>query len=112
MLLWTVWYRRNQIRVKNADYPISQVAPTAQQTLQDFSRANHKASSQLPAHSTTQVRWSPPPPSSLKVNFDGATFKDVGRAGLGVVIRDNQGQALASQSARTESGFIHEGGKA
>lgn len=45
MLLWTIWYRRNQIRVKNADYPISQVAPTAQQTLQDFRKANLTASS-------------------------------------------------------------------
>ena len=98
MLLWIVWYRKNQIKVKNADYPISQVAPTAQQTLQDFSRANLKASSQLPANSTTRVRWSLPPQSSLKVNFDGATFKDVGKVGLGVVIRDNQGQTLASQS--------------
>ena len=23
MLLWTIWHRRNQIRVKNSDYPIS-----------------------------------------------------------------------------------------
>ena len=37
-------------------------------------------------------------PNSLKVNFDGATFKDIGRDGLGVVVRDNQGQALASLS--------------
>ena len=34
----------------------------------------------------------------LKVNFDGATFKDIGRAGLGVVIRDFVGQVIASFS--------------
>ena len=28
----------------------------------------------------------PPPDASLKVNFDGATFKDIGKAGLGAVI--------------------------
>ena len=106
MLLWTVWYCKNQIKVKNADYPISQVAPTTQQTLHDFSRANLKASSQLLANSTTQVRWSLPPQSSLKVNFDGATFKDVGKVGLGVVIRDNQGQTLASQSEQISLPFF------
>ena len=95
MLLWTIWYCRNQIKVKNSDYPISQVAPTAQQALQGFSRANLKASSQIFTHSPTQVKWSPPPPNSLKVNFDGATFKNIGRAGLGVVVCDSQGQALA-----------------
>lgn len=98
ILLWTIRYRRNQIRVKNADYPISQIASTAQQTLQDFRRATLTDSSQLQAHSTTQVRWSLPPSSCLKVNFDGATLQDVGRAGLGVVIHDSQGQAVASLS--------------
>ena len=106
MLLWIVWYRKNQIKVKNVDHPISQVAPTAQQTLHDFSKANLKAFSQLLANSTTRVRWSLPPQSSLKVNFDGATFKDVGKVGLGVVIRDNQGQTLASQSEQISLPFF------
>ena len=44
-------------------------------------------------------------PNSLKVNFDGATFKDIGRAGLGVVVCDNQGQALASLSERVPFPF-------
>ncbi|XP_075636769.1 uncharacterized protein LOC142609006 [Castanea sativa] len=34
----------------------------------------------------------------LKVNFDGATFRDIGRVGIGVVIRDSAGQAIASLS--------------
>ena len=40
----------------------------------------------------------PPPDASLKVNFDGATFKDIGKAGLGAVIRNSSGQVLASIS--------------
>ena len=39
MLLWTIQYCRNQIRVKNSDYPISQVAPMAQQALQGFQQS-------------------------------------------------------------------------
>ena len=60
------------------------------------------AFSQMSTHSPTQVRWSPPP---LILNFDGATFKDIGRAGLGVVVRDNQGQALALLSERVPLPF-------
>ena len=50
------------------------------------------------AHSPTRVRWSPPPPNSLKVNFDGETFKDIGKVGLGVVVCESQGQALGLRS--------------
>ena len=32
----------------------------------------------------------------IKVNFDGTQFRDMGKAGLRVVIRNNRGQALAS----------------
>ena len=38
----------------------------------------------------------PPSNGYLKINFDGATFKDIGKAGLGLVIRKSYGQAIAS----------------
>ena len=98
MVLWTIWYRRNQIRVKNEDYPISQVVLNAFQALEDFKRANHVAPTQIATISSPQTRWSPPPSNYLKVNFDGATFKDIGKAGLGVVIRGSHGQVIASPS--------------
>ena len=33
-----------------------------------------------------QVHWIPPPPLSLKINFDGAVFMDSCEVGLGVVV--------------------------
>ena len=74
------------------------MVPNAIQALQDFKRANHVAPTQLVTNAPPQIRWSPPPPNYLKVNFDGATFKDIGRAGLSVVMRDNHGQVIASLS--------------
>ena len=75
------------------------MVPNAIQALQDFKRANHVGPTQSVTNTTQQTRWSPPPPPNyLKVNFDGATFKDIGRVGLGVVIRDNHGQVIASLS--------------
>ncbi|KAK7830719.1 hypothetical protein CFP56_027986 [Quercus suber] len=45
------------------------------------------------------------PPNYLKVNFDGATFKEIGKAGIGVVIRDSQGQVIASLSKQVDLSF-------
>ena len=40
----------------------------------------------------------PLPNGYLKINFDGATFKDIRKAGLGLVIRKSYGQAIESLS--------------
>ena len=40
--------------------------------------------------------WTPPPPGWLKINFDGATFKDRKLAGLGGVIRNDNGLIMAA----------------
>lgn len=103
MLLWAIWFCRNQIRVNNAGYPISQVASNAQQALQDFNRAT--TSSLVSTHVLIRSRWSPAPLNSWKFNFDGATFKDIGKAGLGVVIWDIQGQAIVSLSEQVPLPF-------
>ena len=42
------------------------------------------------------ARWTPPPSDWYKANFDAAIFNDVGRAGLGVIIRDSQGLTMAA----------------
>nr|POE89664.1 putative ribonuclease h protein [Quercus suber] len=44
------------------------------------------------------VRWKPPPPGLVKVNFDGALFSTQSSAGLGLVVRDSAGLVLATLS--------------
>uniref|UniRef100_A0A7N2LFG7 RNase H type-1 domain-containing protein n=1 Tax=Quercus lobata TaxID=97700 RepID=A0A7N2LFG7_QUELO len=50
------------------------------------------------APSSSQVQWHPPPTGVYKINFDEAVFKDIGKAGVGVVVRNSDVQALASLS--------------
>ena len=44
--------------------------------------------------------WQPPGPFQYKVNVDGALFEADNTAGLGVVIRNEHGQVMASLSER------------
>ena len=41
----------------------------------------------------------------LKINFDEATFKDIDKAGIWVMIRDSHGQAIASLLEQTSLTF-------
>ena len=99
------WHSRNQVHTSPKDYPLSQVAPTAFQALADFLRANSTDASQPRSFSQSRIRWSPPREGEIKVNFDGAQFRDMGKASLGVIIRDCRGQALASLSEQASLPF-------
>ena len=41
----------------------------------------------------------------IKVNFDGVLFRDIRKAGIGVIVRDSNGQALASLSEQASFPF-------
>ena len=47
-----------------------------------------------------RIEWVPPH-LILRVNFDGAIFKEENKAGIGVVIRDDSGQVIASIFEKT-----------
>ena len=51
------------------------------------------------------AQWSLPPPNCLKLNFDGAIFPELGKAGLGVVVHDCQGNVIASVLKQTPLPF-------
>ena len=42
----------------------------------------------------TRVSWHPPPDGSVKINFDGATFKDINKVGIGIVNQDGFGVGI------------------
>ena len=83
------------------------MVPQASQALSDFKL--HNISLPLLQGVVGQVRaqaqWSPPPMDCFKVNFDGATFPELGKVGLGVVIRNWQGNVMASPSEQAPLPF-------
>ena len=68
------------------EYLLLLVVPTVLQALADFQQANSFDTPQPRSSSQSRIRWSPPAKGEIKVNFDGAQFRDMGKAGLGVVI--------------------------
>lgn len=57
------------------------------------------------AVSPRSVRWIPPILPHAKLNFDAAFFKDLGSAGIGVVVRNNSGSVRAALSQRVPIPF-------
>ena len=103
--MWTLWHRRNRICTSTLDFPLAQIVPTATQALEVFQQANSNDDAQFREPARPRIRWSPPIEREIKVNFDGAQFCDIGKAGFGVVIRNSRGQALASLSEQTNLPF-------
>ena len=99
-LVWMIWSRRNTLRTSSKPFPFSQVTPSASQTLQTFAQVLPAPRMQSGALPKQHVRWNPPPPMSLKINFDGAVFHETDEEGLGVVVRDHQGRVMASMSEK------------
>ena len=64
--------------------------------LQEFTDVQPANLVQTASPHRSRPKWEPPPPSQLKVNFDGAVFRETEEAGLGVVVRDSHGKVLAS----------------
>ena len=95
MLVWNIWFQRNQARTAPPGWPLEQMAQQAYQSLQEYRSAQPRKPT---AATSGLVRWQPPPANLIKINFDGAVFKYDERAGIGVVVRDSLGLVLASLS--------------
>ena len=97
MMVWTIWFRRNTIRVNPTDFPVDQVLQRAIESLLEFRVAQPR---KQPTPPRPLAKWSPPVEDYHKVNFDGAIFKGEEKAGIGVTIRNCQGMVMASLSQK------------
>ena len=97
-IMWTIWHRRNQVRTSTKDYPLTQVIHAATQALATFQDSVSGTPKQSRHSTQMQSRWSPPPMGMIKVNFDGAFFRDIRKAGIGVIVRDSNSKAIATLS--------------
>jgi ribonuclease HI len=95
---WHIWEARNDVRNNRSQPDPRRVCA---KTLAYVDMIIHHCFKQQPGNrreSSTQLRWSPPPPGEVLVNTDAALFDDRRSMAMGMVIRDNSGVCLASAS--------------
>ena len=110
-LLWCIWKERNDIIFHNQRLLIHHIFHKATFLFTEWdtrTRLDHHVSTGTPFSSNSSslitasqhpphiihVRWTPPPASSHKLNFDGSVCHD--SAAAGVIIRDSHGQLLTA----------------
>nr|XP_023876445.1 uncharacterized protein LOC111988870 [Quercus suber]POE81184.1 putative ribonuclease h protein [Quercus suber] len=96
MTVSLLWTRRNQLRVGEPELKLKMINDLASDKLLEFQNASGPPSP-APRVSAPAV-WLPPPKDWVKVNFDGATFQNDGCAGLGCVVRNDEGLVMAAFS--------------
>jgi hypothetical protein len=91
-----IWFKRNRM-VFGGPLPIPRaLVAEALETLSDFQKAQGTASNPSPVESTvTRHSWFPPPPGTIKLNWDVSIDKNRKLMGVGLIARDHLGAVKA-----------------
>ncbi|XP_062021026.1 uncharacterized protein LOC133737505 [Rosa rugosa] len=88
--LWGIWKERNARVWEKRVASAIDVAILCSTRLSSY--VFHNSKLQSGTHIRRVLRWQPPPPSWLKLNFDGAFH--TGKAAVGFLIRDSEGSFI------------------
>ena len=103
-MAWNVWNQRNKVRMNIHVSPLHQVAEQSKLMLAQY-QANLQVTEVQVSNENGGTRWQTPTTILVKINFDGAVFKDLSMSGIGEVIRDNNGSVLASCSEKITQAY-------
>ncbi|XP_018860262.1 uncharacterized protein LOC109021962 [Juglans regia] len=94
VLAWGFWYRRNKF-VNEQELLVSErAAENAYVLLRSHAQVSIKTRSQTLKH----YKWHPPSAGCLKLNVDAAVFPEWDKAGVGPVLRDENGRVIMALS--------------
>ena len=95
---WLIWNQRNSLlhggKMKNPTC----LNKRAEECMEEFKRAQAQLAVQPRQQPNAEI-WQPPPPEAYKLNYDAALFSNLGRIGVGAVIRNEKGEAMAALTA-------------
>ena len=94
-----IWNRRNSLKFGRPAIPVTNIIPRAGSLLQEFVISQEVPDE--PPSLAVSTQWHPPEFPYYEANFDAAVFKASSSAGIGVIIRDNKGDAIGALSVPT-----------
>ena len=97
MVCWALWNHRNKLQTGEVVWPLNQLAGVVRRHLQEFQQVWRCPSKKVRAQ---RPRWKPPDMGFVKANFDGAIFKDISAAGIGVAVRNELGEVVAAMAEK------------
>lgn len=92
---WSLWYQWNKSRLQKNSLPLRNIVGFAKDYLRKFKDLESTSSHRL---RVVPRRWLPPATGLVKTNYDGAMYGELDKAGIGVEIRNSEGQVLAALS--------------
>ena len=95
--VWTIWTQRNQVRSQQPCCSLDHLSLLAAERLAEY-RAILPPTP--PSRPHRRTRWKPPPAEIFKINFDGAVFVEENYSGVGVIVQDGEGLAIAAMSEK------------
>ncbi|XP_065627884.1 uncharacterized protein LOC136066852 [Quercus suber] len=74
--VWLIWTQRNQVRMSQPNISVHHIPMSTKERVAEF-----KLTEPVPAFtrsdlSLVRAKWRPPNPDMVKINYDGATFKE------------------------------------
>jgi hypothetical protein len=103
MLLWTIWWRRNQICWNDKTPIVFEVIGRARDMWSDWNKARQRNTHQA-AHSVADgcQAWRKPPAGTMRCNVDMAHYANQNCYCIGACLRDDRGQFVKAFSKRYE----------
>ncbi|XP_041020422.1 uncharacterized protein LOC121262053 [Juglans microcarpa x Juglans regia] len=97
MIMRSLWLRRNQFIFENNFTSPGQVISAAREQIREFKLAQTVVEKSCLSRTIgRQMRWKKPNRGQVKVNWDATIDQKQKKMGIGVVIRDEMGEALTT----------------